>query len=90
MEINEYIGIRQLVKLFPTLIRQSFPPSKICAVQYTQKRPPLLKITVKLFQNLGYVLITRIFLGLFVLPTKIYFTKHQNKWHIRNEHPQYA
>ena len=24
-----------LVKLFPTLIRQNFPPSKICAIRYT-------------------------------------------------------
>ena len=25
-----------LVKLFPTLIRQNFPPSKFCAVQYSK------------------------------------------------------
>ena len=33
--VNEHIGIRQflLVKIFPTLIRQYFPPSKFYAIQ---------------------------------------------------------
>ena len=32
------IGIRQfftVVKIFPILIRQNFPPSKFCAIRYT-------------------------------------------------------
>ena len=37
-----------LIKLFPTLIRQNFPPSKICAVQYVNATLPTAVPSVEL------------------------------------------
>ena len=66
-----------LVKIFPTLIRQNFPPLKFCAIQYLTMGPPAVTICQ---QNLDIFISLCTDLGLPLVSNKLGGLQHHYRF----------